>query len=52
MEYLQLGDLQSLLTNALPESEARSIAEQLLEGTHFMHENKFAHRDLKPSVCF
>ncbi|RTE83509.1 hypothetical protein BHE90_001980 [Fusarium euwallaceae] len=48
MEYLPLGDLQCYLNNPLPESEARTITEQTLQGIDFMHRSKIAHRDLKP----
>ncbi|KAI8628209.1 kinase-like domain-containing protein [Xylariaceae sp. FL1651] len=48
MEYLELGDLQRYLSMPLPESEARDIASQILEGLKYMHENGFIHRDLKP----
>ncbi|KAJ4213247.1 hypothetical protein NW759_011090 [Fusarium solani] len=51
MEYLPLGDLQSYLNNPLPESEARTITEQTLQGIDFMHRSKIAHRDLKPKAC-
>ncbi len=51
MEYLVLGDLGSgHLKKPLPSSEARQITQQLLEGLSFMHDNNFAHRDLKPAV--
>ncbi|KXJ88770.1 kinase-like domain-containing protein, partial [Microdochium bolleyi] len=50
MEYLALGDLQKHIdTTPLPESCARLIASQVLEGLDFMHSNNFVHRDLKPS---
>lgn len=52
MEYLPLGDLQSYLNNPLPDSEARTITEQTLQGIEFMHRSKIAHRDLKPKVCW
>ncbi|EEU36658.1 uncharacterized protein NECHADRAFT_51706, partial [Fusarium vanettenii 77-13-4] len=48
MEYLPLGDLESFLDNPLPDSEARTITEQVLQGIDFMHGSKVAHRDLKP----
>lgn len=55
MEYLELGDLhQHLATTSakvLQETEAQVVIFQVLEGIHYMHENGFAHRDLKPSVC-
>jgi serine/threonine protein kinase len=52
MEYLELGDLQHYLFQAspLPEQEAGEVTFQILEGLSFMHENQFAHRDLKPAV--
>ena len=50
MEYLPFGDLQNFLDSTLHEAEACKITQQLLEGQVFMHENQFAHRDLKPGV--
>lgn len=52
MEYCELGDLHGYMTSMppLPEAEAREITFQTLEGVRFMHENEFAHRDLKPQV--
>jgi calcium/calmodulin-dependent protein kinase I len=50
MEYIEHGDLQKYLSRPLPESEARQITGQVLEGLHFMHDNGFVHRDLKPGV--
>lgn len=58
MEYFPHGDLHEYLYKHLPEAEALSEAEaqvviyQLLEGLIFLHQNGFAHRDLKPSVSF
>ncbi|CAH0025979.1 unnamed protein product [Clonostachys rhizophaga] len=49
MEYLPLGDLSRYLKDPLPEAQAASISLQVLEGLRFMHQNKFAHRDLKPN---
>ncbi|VUC36619.1 unnamed protein product [Clonostachys rosea] len=48
MEYMENGDLQEYLSVPFPEAEVKEIASQLLEGLSFMHENGFAHRDLKP----
>jgi serine/threonine protein kinase len=50
MEYLPYGDLEGYLKTPLSHAEARQIAAQLLEGLGFMHNNNFAHRDLKPAV--
>lgn len=50
MEYLPLGDLESMIGSPIPEAEARTISQQVLEGLQFMHEGKFVHRDLKPGV--
>lgn len=52
MEYCELGDLQSYLSSVppLPETQAQEIAFQALEGVRYMHDNEFAHRDLKPAV--
>lgn len=51
--YLELGDLQDYLlgqSQPLPEFEAQCIMSQILEGLDLMHENGYAHRDLKPNV--
>ena len=50
MEYLPNGDLHKYLGLPLPESEGQIIVSQVLEGLVFMHQNGFAHRDLKPAV--
>lgn len=50
MEYMQLGDLQTYLRKPFPEVEVCNVLQQLLEGLLFMHDNRFAHRDLKPGV--
>ncbi|CAP92761.1 Calcium/calmodulin-dependent protein kinase type [Penicillium chrysogenum] len=53
MEYLETGDLFAYLYQKplppLPEAEAKEIAYQILDGLCMMHENGFAHRDLKPN---
>ncbi|KAI1484617.1 kinase-like domain-containing protein [Biscogniauxia mediterranea] len=48
MEYLEHGDLHRYLTRPLPEDEVKQITMQVLEGLNYMHQNGFAHRDLKP----
>lgn len=50
MEYFKYGDLQRHLRSPLAEDEAQQITMQVLEGLVFMHDNGFAHRDLKPAV--
>ncbi|KAF4173939.1 hypothetical protein CNMCM8694_008423 [Aspergillus lentulus] len=40
------------LGKAIPETEARTITVQLLEGLRLMHDEGFAHRDLKPPNIF
>jgi serine/threonine protein kinase len=50
MEFLPNGDLHQHLTSPLPESEGQAIIFQIIEGLNFMHQNGFAHRDLKPAV--
>lgn len=54
MEYLPHGDLQEQLADlsSLPELDVQKISFQVLEGLAFMHDNDFAHRDLKPSVRY
>ncbi|KAH7146670.1 kinase-like domain-containing protein [Dactylonectria estremocensis] len=48
MEYIEHGDLQNYLNQPFSEAHARAIGSQLVEGLGYMHENGFAHRDLKP----
>lgn len=52
MEYLENGDLFAYLYQRppLPETETKEVTYQILEGLGMMHENGFAHRDLKPNV--
>jgi serine/threonine protein kinase len=52
MEYCRHGDLHHYLTNHrfLPAADVQQLTYQVLEGLHQMHQNDFAHRDLKPGV--
>lgn len=50
MEFIENGDLDSKLTEPLPEEEAKTITLQLVEALMFLHENSFVHRDFKPKV--
>lgn len=50
MEYFDYGDLQRYMYSPMLEDQVQQIALQLLEGAQFMHDNDFAHRDLKPAV--
>ena len=47
-----MGDLQNHIDSAppLPELEACEIISQVLEAVNHMHDNDFAHRDLKLAV--
>ena len=50
MEYISLGNLRNYLEDERSESEAKVVTQQLLEGLVVIHEEGFAHRDLKPEV--
>ena len=50
MEYMPLGDLHQYIGLPFPEKETQCIVVQILEGLQFMHDDGFAHRDLKPNV--
>ena len=52
MEYLQHGDLHQYMSKSPPllEEAARDITYQILEGISYMHNNNFAHQNLKPEV--
>lgn len=52
MEYYPAGNLHTCVEDrrGLPEDECRQITSQVLSGIALMHEEGFAHRDLKPQV--
>ena len=53
MEYCPYGDLKKYLevVKVLPENQAVDVASQVLGALAMMHQEGFAHRDLKPAVC-
>ena len=53
MEYCRHGDLHHYLLRQriIPAKEVLQLAYQILEGLDQMHQNDFAHRDLKPGAC-
>ena len=53
MEYCRYGDLYHYLLRqrVVSAGEVQQLAYQILEGLDQMHQNDFAHRDLKPGVC-
>ena len=50
MEYICHGHLRNYLEEERSESGAKVVIRQLLEGLVVIHEEGFAHRDLKPEV--
>ena len=48
MEYMGRGDLATYVPAGLEESEAKEVAENLLNGLLAMHQEGFTHRDIKP----
>lgn len=52
MEYCSLGDISQCYPGTLPETETRSMCEQLLEALAVLHGFGITHRDVKPQVGF
>ncbi|PQE25951.1 camk kinase protein [Rutstroemia sp. NJR-2017a BBW] len=52
MEYFPLGTLQGFINGNMVEDDVRIISSQLIAGLRIMHEEGFAHRDLKPQNIF
>jgi serine/threonine protein kinase len=52
MDFCHHGDLHHYLrrTRLVPAGDVQHLAHQILEGLDQMHQNDFAHRDLKPGV--
>ena len=50
MEYISHGHLRNYMQAERSESEVKAITRQLLEGLVVIHQEGFAHRDLKPEV--
>jgi serine/threonine protein kinase len=52
MEYLPLGNLHTyqLENGVLSEASAKFVIRQVLRGLSYIHADKLAHRDIKPSV--
>ncbi|GIZ41070.1 hypothetical protein CKM354_000438600 [Cercospora kikuchii] len=48
MELVQYGSLQQYVRGGMPETEAKAIVGQALQGVAHMHRAGYAHRDLKP----
>ena len=49
MKLYPEGNLSQLLTKGLNEAQRMDIAQKLIEGLAFLHQNQIIHRDLKPS---
>ncbi|KAJ5234999.1 uncharacterized protein N7469_004167 [Penicillium citrinum] len=52
MEYFELGDLSQHISSSLSEEDVKQITTDLLHGLRIVHQEKFAHRDLKPKNIF
>ena len=50
MELATHGNLSDHLDQPFSELVSCGICQQVLDGLRWMHENGFAHRDLKPQV--
>ena len=53
MEYFPLGDLEKYMTaldKPIDETDSKEISYQILVGINYMHQEGFAHRDVKPAV--
>lgn len=50
MEFFPHGDLYECVKAPMEEEEVQIISHQVLEALAFMHQKKFTHRDVKPSV--
>ena len=50
MEYLEYGDLGRYISQGFREVEVKQITTDLLDALRIMHDEGFAHRDLKPQV--
>ncbi|KAM7277705.1 hypothetical protein ACFE04_004839 [Oxalis oulophora] len=52
MEYMERGSLHTLMKNNsefFTESTLSNIANQMVKGLKYLHDNKIVHRDIKPS---
>lgn len=52
MEYFPLGDLSLHLNDTTSEADIKQITIDLLRGLQIIHQENFAHRDLKPKNIF
>ncbi|RAH79682.1 kinase-like protein [Aspergillus japonicus CBS 114.51] len=52
MEFFPLGDLESHISESIPEEEVKDITTNLLNGLRIIHAEQFTHRDLKPGNIF
>lgn len=54
MEYCPKGDLFLYLSEhgTIAETHTQDIISQVLQGVGIMHQAGFAHRDIKPQVCW